>query len=127
MRRRLQIALLVAVWLAGTVFVWRMVTSPQPVDIGLRDAVMSGCETEASIIARFGPPGNYASQPREYEFFRISGQWPPSNRCSQWSDDYAIVVVYFSDSGHYMAWNRANVRPPLSTLQRLERWFDRWF
>ncbi|MCE9562942.1 MAG: hypothetical protein K8U57_12940 [Planctomycetes bacterium] len=127
MLRRLQIALWVAVGLAAMVLVWTLTTSQRPVDLGLKDAERGWGETEAGVIARFGPPGSYASQPRDYEFFRVHGQWPPSGsvRSSRWYDDFATVEVFFTDDGRVAGWYRAKARPPLSMEERLRRWFNR--
>lgn len=122
MTRRTKLACLVAAGVAGVGLIWA--TSPTPVDIGLKDATVGdeGLRTEAEVVARFGPPGDYATRKRDYEFFKVAGQWPPpGDRASDWRDDYSIVLVYFYNDGRVAYWNRAMVRPRPPWHERLER------
>ena len=124
MTRRVKIACLVAAGVVGIGLVLSVATSRAPVDIGLKDAAVGGAgmRTEAEVVARFGPPGNYATATRDYEFFKVAGQWPPpGDRTSEWQDDYSIVLVYFYNDGRVAYWNRAKVRPPRPWHERIER------
>jgi len=96
----------------------------KPVDIGLKDTQIGfdgPLRTEADVVARFGRPGNYATRTHDYEFFKISGMYPPPGRREQWTDDFAIVEVYFADDGRVVGWGRALALPPKPWYERLWR------
>ncbi|VTT98036.1 unnamed protein product [Gemmataceae bacterium] len=122
MTRRTKIACLVAAGVVGIGLVLSVATSRAPVDIGLKDAAVGGAgmRTEAEVVARFGPPGDYATRKRYYEFVKMRG---PQDLCRDegWYDDFASVVIYFHNDGTVACWHRAMVKPPPPWHERFER------
>jgi hypothetical protein len=120
MTRRTKLACLVAAGVVGVGLIWA--TSRTPADIGLKDAAVGdpGLSTEAEVVARFGPPGNYATRKRDYEFCKMRGPRDPC-RDEGWYDDFAFVLINFHNDGTVACWHRAMVKPPPPWHERLER------
>ncbi|MBA4189496.1 MAG: hypothetical protein C0467_16025 [Planctomycetaceae bacterium] len=84
-----------------------------PVDRGFKNASLGHAKTEAEFVALLGPPGDYSTSRRTYEFFKVSDI--PEVREIEWKDDYAAVVAAFlGDGGPVAYWNRAKAVPNMT-------------
>jgi hypothetical protein len=94
--------------LASLAFATWVYGEKPPVDRGYKDANLSGLRTEAEVVARLGPPGEYATGRPSYVYFH-SGPFPTGRRV-EWKDDFAMVVIYVipsSPDGFVTYWNVA--------------------
>ena len=118
MTKNRKIACLVAAGVVGVGLLLALGAPRPPVDRGFKNANLERARTEAEVVTRLGPPGDYRTRSTIYmsRFNALS----TTGRQVVWLDDYASIVVYFQDpEGYKTYWYTGRALPPRVWHERM--------